>query len=70
MSARELAEDRETVASLDAAVARFKALLGSDDVDALLHARTDVAEAMLRCHVRAAKLRAARARAAAEEGRA
>jgi hypothetical protein len=62
MSARELAEDRETVAALDAAVARFKALLGSDDGDALYRARTDVSEAMLRCLFRAARLRGERGR--------
>jgi len=57
MSSNELAEDRETVAALDAAVARFKALLGSDDGDALLHAWMEVTEAILHCLFRAARLR-------------
>jgi len=70
MSGEELADDRETVAALDAAVARFKSLLGSDDGDALLHAWMEVTEAILHCLFRAARLRRERARAAAEEGRA
>ncbi len=67
MSVSELHEDRETIESLDAAIATFKRHLGDDNGDVLWALRNEVNLALLRCIFRAARIRGARKRADATD---